>query len=65
MKKTTLKVGSRVTVSDGPGFTLGRGTVLEVIDLPGRQYIPIVRVCLDDSGDDVTCPAASVTPCKD
>ena len=64
MKKTTLKVGDRVRVSDGPGFTLGSGTVMEVIDLAGRQYIPIVRVSLDDSGNDVVVPAAAVTPSK-
>jgi hypothetical protein len=64
MKKTTLKVGSRVTVNDGPGFTLGGGTVVQVIDLPGRQYEPIVVVILDDSGDRVTVQTGSVTLSK-
>ena len=46
-----LKQNDRVSVSDGPGFTLGYGTVIQVHPPTRKDDIMLVEVALDDTGE--------------
>jgi hypothetical protein len=60
-----FKINDRVTVNDGPGFTLGRGTVMAFYPATDSKHIDLVEVALDDEDRKVLVAVKDVTRIND